>query len=258
MTAETLHDAISLLPSDLIAEADKKRCARPKIIPWRRYAAMAACFALVLSYGMFAMQFFAPMGGSKECAVEAAPMEQEAPAAAAPMEEEAATEAPAVNKGASLTEDSAARGTFGIQQQCVQTPLKPSTACFSSSTGATLVCSRQELDSYLTEKDWIYDFTDFQAGCEGYDDAWFENYDLLLLTVHAAHPDSLWAITAIEDVRETDPMGWDWFVYFGDHANADTGGEDTAFHLLAELDKGMISPEDSILTVAEVPEESYP
>lgn len=253
MTAETLHDAISLLPSDLIAEADKKRYARPKIIPWKRYAAMAACFALVLSCGMFAMRVFAPKGGSTEKYA----MEQEAPAAAAPMEEEAAEEAPAVNKGASLTEDSA-RGTFGIPQQCVQTPLKPSTACFSGSTVVHVICSRSELDSYLTDKDWIYDFTDFRAGCEGYDDAWFEDHDLLLLTVHAANPDCLWAVTAIEDVRETDPMGWDWFVYFGDHANVDGGGEDTAFHLLAELDKGMISPEDSILPVAEVPEESVP
>ena len=42
MTADKFHDALTLLPSDLIAEADAVRSSRPKVLPLRRYAAMAA------------------------------------------------------------------------------------------------------------------------------------------------------------------------------------------------------------------------
>lgn len=49
MTAEQLHDALTLLPADLVAQADKKRSRRPRGILWKRYAAMAACLAVILS-----------------------------------------------------------------------------------------------------------------------------------------------------------------------------------------------------------------
>lgn len=49
MNPETLHDALTQLPSDLIAETDaKRRSSQRKAIPFRRYAAMAACLAVVL------------------------------------------------------------------------------------------------------------------------------------------------------------------------------------------------------------------
>lgn len=52
MTADKLHDALTLLPADLIAETDRKRSRPRNVIPWKRYAAMAACFVLVLSTGL--------------------------------------------------------------------------------------------------------------------------------------------------------------------------------------------------------------
>ena len=103
MNAEKLHDAIGLLPSDLITETDRLRCAKPRVIPWKRYAAMAACFAVVLGCSMFAMQVFAPKGATEaaaEAPAAAAPREQAAPlapAADAVVSEESAAEAPAVN-----------------------------------------------------------------------------------------------------------------------------------------------------------------
>lgn len=272
MTAEKLQDAISLLPSDLIAEADKMRCAKPKIIPWKRYAAMAACFAVVLSCGLFAFGLLVPMGGSTEkyAMDAAAPMEQEAPAAAAPVEEPAAEEAaPEHSANNSVTgngttrapaEDSVcvlpeAASDSEVISRSVETPLKPSTVCFSSSTVVTLICSRPELEAYLADKDWIYDFTNFSTASEGYDESWFENHDLLILVVHASHAGTPWTVTAIEDVRGEDPMGWDWFVYFSNHGKEQTDHESTSFHLLTELEKGMISPDDSILTIAEISED---
>ena len=57
MTAEQLHDALGLLPSDLIEEADALRHnPRKKPIPFRRLTALAAAFVLVLGCGLFAMK----------------------------------------------------------------------------------------------------------------------------------------------------------------------------------------------------------
>lgn len=91
MTAEQLHDALGLLPSDLIAEADAWRSRPRKVtIQWRRWAAVAACAALILGCGFAVMRSGLPAsGGTTEklsirqdmAAAEAAP---EAPAAAEP------------------------------------------------------------------------------------------------------------------------------------------------------------------------------
>lgn len=270
MTAEKLHDAITLLPGDLIAEADvfRNQKAAAKPIPWSRYLAMAACFAVVLSCSLFAARLFAPKGATESAMQDAA----EAPAAAAPAYGDAPAEEAAPEEfsngstsgSGTITEDSlcelpaaepeaSARDASAISCQRVETPLKPSAACFSSSAMVTLIHSPEELETYLSEKDWIYDFTDFPAACEYYDENWFAEHDLLLLTIHAAYPDVPYTVTAIEDVRGVDPLGWDWFVYFSNRGTDDPDQELTVFHLLTELEKGLISPEDSILSIAEVP-----
>lgn len=85
MTAEQLHDALTLLPADLVAETDRLRCPRAKTIPWKRLWAMAACFALVLGCGWYSLLLFGPKGGSTEQATMAAPeMMQESSAIAEP------------------------------------------------------------------------------------------------------------------------------------------------------------------------------
>ena len=45
MNAETLHDAISLLPEALLTDVDRLR--RKKSVPWRSIAALAACLCMV-------------------------------------------------------------------------------------------------------------------------------------------------------------------------------------------------------------------
>lgn len=267
MTADQLHDAIGLLPSDLISEADKKRCAKPKVILWKRYTTMVACFVLVLGCSLFAMEVFAPKGtyeAAMEAPAAAAPMEQAAPlapAADSAISEESAAEAPAANGTYEAFRDSAAPEAAEPEEpaqnasvsscQRVETPLKPSTACFSSESMVTLVTSREELETYLTNKDWIYDFTDFLAICEDYDNDWFAEHDLLLLTVHSAYPDVPYAVTSVESTGGTDPKGWDWFVFYTTAAEGHAESTLTCFHLLTELKKGQIAPEDSILTIAD-------
>ena len=48
MTAEQFHDALTLLPEDLVARADRIRSRKRTRIPWKSCAAIAACFAVLL------------------------------------------------------------------------------------------------------------------------------------------------------------------------------------------------------------------
>ena len=49
MTAQDLHDALNLLPSDLITAADRVRTASaPKAVRWRKWVSLAAVLALVM------------------------------------------------------------------------------------------------------------------------------------------------------------------------------------------------------------------
>ena len=73
MNAEQFHDALGMLPSDLITEADKRRSAPKKtVIYWRKIVTVAACAVLVLGCGLLFMDTVLPVTGdaNKECAVE--------------------------------------------------------------------------------------------------------------------------------------------------------------------------------------------
>ncbi|HBK26687.1 MAG TPA: hypothetical protein DDY90_08265 [Clostridiales bacterium] len=76
MTSEKLHDALNLLPADLVAATDALR-TKPKKrqVHWQRWAAMAACLAVMLLAGTMFSYFFGHMGSSKtSAAVDKAPM----------------------------------------------------------------------------------------------------------------------------------------------------------------------------------------
>jgi len=84
MTAENLHDALNLLPSDLLTATDKlRRAPKAKPVPWIRVVSLAACVAVVICGSFF---MCSPL---RNKAAMAEPMMQqsvaEAPAAAAPM-----------------------------------------------------------------------------------------------------------------------------------------------------------------------------
>ena len=76
MTSEKLHDALNLLPADLVAETDALRTQVKKPqAHWQRWAAMAACLAVVLLAGSMFSRLFGHMGSSKTAAaVDKAPM----------------------------------------------------------------------------------------------------------------------------------------------------------------------------------------
>ena len=76
MTAEQLHDAIGLLPAELVAEADALRQSRPlRRGHWKRYAAMAACFILVLGCAMTLRLGMTAKMSRTDAVMEAAPAE---------------------------------------------------------------------------------------------------------------------------------------------------------------------------------------
>lgn len=104
MTSEKLHDALNLLPADLVAGTDALR-TKPKKhqMHWQRWAAMAACLAVVLLAGTMFSRLFGPKGSSKTTAAvdqfqmfvaEAPDRENAAPESAAPALGEAKADRP--------------------------------------------------------------------------------------------------------------------------------------------------------------------
>lgn len=84
MNAENLQDALDFLPEDLLVQADACRGRKKPPVPFARYAAMAACFALILTASLFLTRLTQSKG-----AAEAAPMMQDAAIPeAAPEDEE--------------------------------------------------------------------------------------------------------------------------------------------------------------------------
>lgn len=116
MTVHDLHDALNLLSGDLITATDKLRTApKQKVIPWRRWASLAAVLALVVGTTFVFQKTILPgMDGASAAAAQApAAMAPEMKENGIPTEaaaEEAATqEAPAA--------DMAADSTAGVKEE---------------------------------------------------------------------------------------------------------------------------------------------
>jgi len=148
MTAEQFHDAISLLPGDLITEADRRRTARKSPVRWQRYAAMAACLALVVCGSLWCFSFLG-MGGTKEAAAPAA-MLQMAPEA--PMEAAEAIPEAAADEAAPRSESAQkdALSTFADAAGKFSGAGNSNTACSATVPSALLRIEGQ--DYPLTEE----------------------------------------------------------------------------------------------------------
>lgn len=265
MTAEKLHDALTLLSTDLIEEADKKRSGKPKRIVWKRYVAMAACFALVLCSGLFCARLFRPKGTMESTPAEAAVMQaaedargfefEEAPAeaqAAAP-----AAEAPAaMEEGANTAEDAQAdtaaesSGTCvlllypGISQpQYIEAIPANTTACFSGNPAPKLFRSRSDLEVFRDES-IRFELDNLMDACEGYNDVWFETHDLLLISLCGVPVSDRSEVTAI---REQDGQ---WEIVVEKYQDS-TEAERMDWHILFETEKNTIASEDVVTIVYE-------
>ena len=166
MTGEQFHDALTLLPEDLIARADEARSRKPKIIRWRRYASLAACCALLVLCGVLYQNRQAKSASSEMaksyCTADAASEMAEAPQAPASGElggMEAAGAAPVCLEVSNLS-GAAANAGF------------PETALFDS---------REALEERLTEMGKYYEVSGLEAACESFDNDFFTSEDLLLI-----------------------------------------------------------------------------
>lgn len=283
MNAEILHDAIGLLPSDLITPVDALRSApRKRKQPWGHYGAIAACLALVLwGSGML----FDRLGVSTEdmAQQEALYGSSNTQGMGMPMEpadgvmQESKQEAPqstecdcapteVVQEGAPLAptgEDIAIEPT-GY-------PSGPNRFYVGGSTGyspalghkegmeypyATVIRSREALDGWFAEYRDFYDIDSFEAGYAHLDDSYFQHHDLLLVMLESEYGyvyQEPYYLNALQKGK--------WQLIFTAHYQQEDRTEEAMQWLyFIELEKGLIGETDSIEVLPEpyaVPEEGY-
>ena len=182
MTSGQFHDALTLLPEDLVARADEIRNGKPKILPWRRYAAIAASFAVLLASAVM-VHTLRQKNAVSEMAV-AAPFSAMYDTGAA--DQAPRMEAAQANKASGAAPEAAAADA-AFPFLCVETPVNVhSTASFVHGPSATGITSREELEDYLSKWDKLYLLDPLRDACEIYDEGWFTSHDLILIPVDCA------------------------------------------------------------------------
>lgn len=269
MNAEQFHDALTLLPGDLITAADKCRTAPQKrIIPWQRYAAMAACLALILYGGFWLLSPAERMGQQAESVMEApaapagvesenklgVPYSTECDCAAGEAMEEGAPMAPAGDDYAGEPAEHATcpdkfyiGGSSGYSPApgCKEGMEYPYTA---------VIRSREELDNWYAEYRDFYDIDSFEAGYAHLDSEFFQQHDLLLVLLGEAH-----GYVYHEPYYLNRLEGGDWELTFTAHDQQENPTEAPIQWLFfIEIEKDLIEGSDRITVQAEpyaVPEE---
>lgn len=244
MTAETLHDALTLLPADLIAQADRKRNRNPVRVHWQRWAAMAACLAVILGFGLL-LRSRLLYGGAKSASAE---MSLQAAADNCAPEEAATAEAPAAGAptAAPPLQDSAV-ATIGSGQgiRYVNTPDNLyTTGCRVHGPEVTLIASREALDAYLDNWDLDYYLDELRTECQDYDDVWFADHDLVLIPIYPVSADGSVTVTEVTETENALEV----------HIAAsqpDTDAECTTWHILLEAEKGRIASADAVTLIRE-------
>ena len=215
MTSEQFHDALTLLPEDLVANADAFRSRKPRITPLKRYAAMAACFAALLTSVIYVHSL----------RQESAPTEM---AVAAPY---------SVMQDAGAAPAEAPRMEAAAVPSCpmVEAPDLPNTAEIDHS--AAIITSRSELEGYFTEMGKYYQLDALRDVCALYDETWFSNSDLLLIPVDSVSPScSVTDVTLADGVCE--------ITITGEETVAGTN-----FHLVLPVDKDSVTDTKNITVI---------
>lgn len=163
MTGEQFHDALTLLPEDLIARADEVRSRKPKTLHWRRYVSLAACCALLVLCGALYEN-----RSSKSTSPEMVSAFRDADSA------QRTDEAPASGNSGAVDAGIAA-------PQCLEVPNLPEKAEDAAFPAAHLFDSREALEESLSEMGESWDISGLEMACEGFDDSFFHSQDLLLI-----------------------------------------------------------------------------
>lgn len=203
MTADQFHDALTLLPGELLAETDRLRRSpvKPRKIPFARYACLAASLAVVLFCGWFIHGMFHAKGtASNEAAIQSAQGSWRADTfeAAAPESAETDTAAGTLYPGITLLE-------------AVEVPFPRDSAV--SYASVSLVTAPEDLPEELELPE--YPFCD---------------HDLLVLRLTGSAD----APRIISISRESGR----WIFTFPDCPSGEKN-----WYLLLEVEKGLIDPE---------------
>ena len=213
MTSEQFHDALTLLPEDLVAHAEQYRCRKPRVIPLKPYAATAACLAVVLcAAALFRVTQQKSMETDKAVSFSVMQDAGAAPAESPRMEAAAVPSCP-----------------------MVETPDLPNTAEIDHS--AAIITSRSELEGYFTEMGRYYQLDALRDVCALYDETWFSNSDLLLIPVDSVSPScSVTDVTLADGVCEITITG----------EETEVG---TNFHLVLPVDKDSVTDTKNITVI---------
>ena len=215
MNAEQFHDALSLLPSDLIAETDKLRASpKSRVIPWKRWASLAACLVLIFGCGWAVVRsgLLGFSGGSTktasfdEAAAECAPQEpaamysnqktteaaqgtNDSSVSLAPQEDltdNAPADANREMEEAMTPTGYPADGSYFIDLNAAQSiltyPAQDGNLCIDSSQTA-LIRTAAGLENYLGSWGDYFNLYALEEACAAFDEGWFECFDLLLIRV---------------------------------------------------------------------------
>ena len=161
MTGEQFHDALTLLPEDLIARAAEVRSRKPKTLHWRRYVSLAACCALLVLCGVL----------YQNQPVKTASNEMVKTFSAADSPAEMAQAPAAGNSGAMAK----------AAPQCLEIPDLPSRSEDTAFPTVSLFDNREALEEGLSEMGESWDISGLEMACEGFDNSFFHSQDLLLI-----------------------------------------------------------------------------
>lgn len=236
MTVEQLHDAIGLLPGDLLAETDRLRQApRPqKRVLWKPVLAMAACLALVLTGWFWWFQPKGSTGGTADAAFL-----QAAPAAGAPENGAAADDVPM------QAEEAAPFRSESMVTDSQPFPDWVSSPRLTGEAGepeAVLLRSTQDYQDYQTQMGEQFDLTELDSWLSALDESWFEGQDLALIRVEQIPAGTQPQITAITQEAGTLTV---------EIPRYDVSGDGVCWHILVDVEKGSLDSGDQISLVME-------
>lgn len=241
MTVEHIHDALTLLPADLVAEADKRRSRKTKIIPWHRWAAAAACLVLIAGCTLL-IQNWKPGKTQSNVSLMAAPaaVAEDAPEEPARSAGDDSAEAAGVGiRSAAMDTGTLPTGILDITW--VKTPLEADSAVsISGEPEVILISSREMLDDCLADRG-NQNGEALKAGTEGLDEGWFSDHDLLML--HLACPED----TTVADIRERDGR---WEIELKENTPESPAKE---AHILITVQKGVIGSAGDVTPLFALP-----
>lgn len=238
MTTAQLHDAIGLLPVDLIAETDELRCRKQPRLHWQRYAAMAAAAVLVICGGVLSWRLLpgsrtAAAPEAAQFAADSASMADEAlPGAQAPMADGAGADNGSPNLATAST----------LSVQYAATPALTE-AAQAQPAFVSLITSVEDWQTYRQQQEGGYDLTQLDTVMDSRDEGYFESQDVVLVCVDASASHG----PAVQD------MVWDEgsLEIRLDSMSAEEDAGLTCWHIVLDVEKGALADADQIQLIAQ-------